>query len=348
MRRRTTITDIAARTGVSKTTVSFAFNAPDKISTATLERVLEAAEELGYVPDPIARTLATKRIGSIGLLLPQPIQEVFKNPYMFELLRGIGSVCHAEDLSLTILPPFRGLLSQTVRNALVDALVTIGIGADEEILHLIRRRHIPFVTIDGYPADGVLNVGIDDEGAAYSLMAQIVRLGHTRIVVIAFGEARPDPAHFSLERSGTVSRRLTGFDRALAEGGLPQTGAGVPVLTCEASMQAAEEAASAALSAHPRPTAIVCLSDVAALGVYAACRARGLRIPADVSVAGFDDVPLAAGFTPSLTTVRQSGYDKGLSAARLVLDSLRGVSCADLILGAELVIRESTGPVGAD
>ena len=129
-RPRVTIRDIAERAGVSKATVSFAFNSPWKISADTRDRVLKTAEELDYIPDPVARTLTTKRTGTLGLLLPQPIQDAFKNPHIFEVVQGIGSVCHAEELSLTILPPVKGLLSQTVRTAAVDVIITI-----------ILRRH---------------------------------------------------------------------------------------------------------------------------------------------------------------------------------------------------------------
>ena len=345
---RTTIKDIAELAGVSKATVSFAFNSPDKISVETRERVLRIAEESGYVPDPVARTLATKRIGTIGLLLPQPIEEVFQNPYMFEILQGIGRLCHAEDLSLTVLPPVRGLLSQTVRNAVVDAIVTIGIGPDAEILKLIRKRRIPFVTIDGSSAESVLNVGIDDEEASYGLMRHVLALGHRRIAVITFraqsslGEA--DEAH----RSRTRDLRLAGFERALREEGTELRSPDISVLSCGASMDAASEIASGLLVDHRRPTAIVCLSDVAALGVYATCRRLSIAIPKELSVAGFDDIPFAALASPPLTTVRQPGYDKGFAAARLALDLLRGRDCRGVSFPAELVIRGSTGSVPPD
>ncbi len=341
---RTTIKDIAALAGVSKATVSFVFNAPEKISAETRERVLRIAEETGYVPDPVARTLATKRIGTIGLLLPQPIEEVFQNPYMFEILRGIGRLCHAEDLSLTALPPVRGLLSQTVRNAVVDAIVTIGIGPDADILQLIRKRRIPFVTIDGSTAESVVNVGIDDEEASYVLIRHVLALRHRRIAVITF-RAQSSLAQADYEhRSRTLDLRLAGFERALREEGLELRSPDIAVYSCGASMEAAQEVASGILTDRPRPTAVVCLSDAAALGVYAACRRLRIEIPGVLSVAGFDDIPFSALVSPPLTTVRQPGYEKGFAAARAALDLLRGRICQDVSFPVELVVRGSTGP----
>lgn len=341
---RTTIKDIAVLAGVSKATVSFAFNAPAKISVETRERVLRIAEESGYVPDPVARKLATKGIGTIGLLLPQPIEEVFQNPYMFEVLQGIGRLCHAEDLSLTVLPPVKGLLSQTVRNAVVDAIVTIGIGPDAEILKLIRKRRIPFVTIDGSAAEGVLNVGIDDEGASFDLMRHVLALGHRRIAVITFYAQSPLSEADVANRSRTLDLRLAGIERALKHAGMALRSPDVSVHSCGASMEAAADIASLLLLDPRRPTAIVCLSDVAALGVYSACRALRIAIPEELSVAGFDDIPFASLASPPLTTIRQPGYDKGFAAARLALDLLHGRSGQGVSFPAELVVRASTGP----
>jgi DNA-binding LacI/PurR family transcriptional regulator len=300
---------------------------------------------LDYIPDPVARTLATKRIGSIGLLLPQPIQETFQNPHMFEVLQGMGSVCHSEGLSLTILPPVKGLLSHTVRTAVVDGIVTIGIGAGADILELIRKRHLPFVTIDGTPDCGILNVGIDDERAGYELMDHVLGLGHRRIALFSLRDAQT-----SLEgtgdaracRSRVVELRMGGFHRALGERGIPEAGVELQVHPCDSSLEAAEDLARGVLSEARRPSAVVCFSDVAALGVYSAAKVLGLSIPRDLSVAGFDGISFAALAAPPLTTIRQSGFDKGRLAAVLVLDSLHGRPCADVLLGTKLAVGGST------
>jgi alanine racemase len=346
---RPTIKDIAARAGVSKTTVSFALNDPSRISEETCKRVLAVVNEVGYVPDPVARTLTTKRLGALGLLLPQPMTEALRNPYLWQVIRGIGRVCEEHELSLAMLPPVRGKVIEAARRAFVDGLLTIGVGPDHEVVDLIERRHIPFVTIDGEAVEPMVNIGIDDSGAAASLMGEALALGHRRIAILAL---RPETLNLPEKRYSLVSdRRLDGFARALASVGLSLDSPGIETIPVECSMEGGYEAALGVLSRREgAPTAILAMADVVALGVYGACRKLGIRIPGDLSVAGFDDIPDAALAEPGLTTVRQPGEEKGAAAADLVVRLLAGEPAAHSILGTELVMRGSmaaprgTGP----
>jgi DNA-binding LacI/PurR family transcriptional regulator len=343
--RRITIKDIAEKAQVSKATVSFAFNAPWKISEETRDRVLRVAEELDYIPDPLARTLATKRVGAIGLLLPDPIQEAFKNPYMFEVLQGIGTVCHGEDLSLTILPPVKGLLSHTVRTALVDGIITIGIEPDDEILSLIRKRQIPFVTVDGAGLVGSVNVGIDDEEAAYQLMSYVLDMGHRNIAIVSLKNLHqvlvdsPDGM-----RSRIIELRLQGVYRALEERNIPRASEAVQVYPVDASIESTVSVMGPLLSQPRRPSAVLCLSDVAALGVYQVCQDQHIGIPQELSVAGFDGIFFGKLLKPPLTTLSQPGYEKGQAAAALVVNLMRGLPCSDIMLPVELQIGSSVAP----
>lgn len=344
---RVTIKDIALKAGVSKTTVSFALNDPSRISTETYERVMAIVTELGYVPDPVARTLATKRHGAIGLLLPQPLLEALANPYLCELIRGIGEVCEEHGLALTILPPIRGKVEEAARRAAVDSLLTIGVGPGDEVVDILRRRHLPFVTIDGVESDSTVNVGIDDEGAAYMVMSHVLSLGHRRIGILSLRPETFDSGEG--ERSEVLSRRLAGFRRALRAVGLDFDRPGISIARAEGSLEGGA-AATAALLANPRaaPTAIVAMSDVVALGAYEACRRLGFAIPGMLSVAGFDDVPFSALVEPPLTTVRQPGRAKGAAAAALALALLEGGSVTHCLLPAELLKRASTAAPRAD
>ena len=338
---RPTIRDIAQRAGVSKTTVSFALNDPSRISEQTYRRVMAIVEEVGYVPDPVARTLTTKRLGALGLLLPQPIPEAFRNPYLCEIIRGIGEVCEARELSLTVLPPIKGRILEAARRAFVDGLITIGVGPDHEVVDLLHNRHIPFVTIDGQDSDTTLNVGVDDEEAGFSLMHYLLDLGHRRIVILAL---RPETINPPVSRSSLVrDRRLAGFSRALAETGLSLESPDIRVATAEGSVEGGAAAAKEILSnANAGPSAIVAMADIVALGVYDACRDLGRAIPGELSVAGFDDIPLAALASPPLTTVRQPGSEKGATAASLVVELLAGNQAGHRCLDTELVVRAST------
>ncbi len=338
---RPTIKHIAELAGVSKTTVSFAFNDPSKISRDTYERIMEIADREGYVPDPVARTMTTKRVGTIGVLLPQAIQETFRNPYVAEVLRGIGTVCHQEDLFMTILPPVKGFLSQAVRTAAVDGFIALGVEASPDMAELIRQRHVPFVTIDGEENSGIINVGIDDAGAAEMVMDHVLGLGHHRILILSFKPDFLDGTISEEHLSQTGNRRLRGFERALRTHGLSLGCETVRAVPIEATLEHAESAVSAVLSDFS-PTAIVCMSDSAAFGAFAACKTAGLSIPKDMSITGIDDVPFAALLDPALTTVRQPGVRKGSYAARAIIDLIQGRPAASVVLPTTLIVRAST------
>ncbi len=338
---RTTIRDIAEKAGVSKTTVSFAFNDPSKISKETYRRVMDIASDLGYVPDPVARTLTTKRIGAIGLLLPHPIQEALKNPYFSEIIQGMGAVCQERDFSLALIPPVQGQILEAVRRAAVDGFVTVGVGPYGTVIELIRKRHVPFVTIDGIDADRSVNVGIDDEKAAYVVMRHVLDAGHRRIAV---AELRSEAYHNPQECFSRVrDMRRAGFDRALREAGLSLSGGPeVTHLSVESSLEGGRAAAEAVLGGpDPGPTAVVAMADIVAAGIYAYCAERGVIIPRDLSVVGFDDIPLSRLLSPGLTTMRQPGYEKGYEAARAVTMLLDGQTPAHRLMEARLVLRGS-------
>jgi len=347
---RITIKDIAERAGVSKTTVSFAFNDPSRISSATCARVMAIASDLGYVPDPIARTLTTKRIGAIGLLLPQPIHEALRNPYLAELIQGIGAACLEHEYALMIVPPVKGKVMEAASRAVVDALLAIGVGPDLELFELMRKRHIPLVTIDGDSNAGVPNVGIDDESAAYDLMKYVLGLGHRRIAVIRLESEEYSPREANNALVG--DRRMAGFYRALAEFGLGPGDPGLEILQAFSSMDGGRKAAATVLDAG-KATAVVTMADIVALGVYQVCAERGVEIPADLSIAAFDDTELAGVVRPGLTSVRQPGYQKGYVAGRELLQALshrragREALSGMITMPYELIVRGSTAAPGS-
>jgi len=171
---KVTIKDIAERARVSKTTVSFALNYPERISKETYQRIMEIVEEVGYMPNPLARSLTTKRIGALGVLLPQHIGDIFTNPHMTQVVRGIGEECEHREMSLAILPLIRGKIIEAARKSYVDGLITIGVGPDHEVVSLLKKNHIPFVTIDGEESFSTINVGIDNKSAAKDIMRYVL------------------------------------------------------------------------------------------------------------------------------------------------------------------------------
>ena len=158
---RVTMKDIAERAGVSKTAVSFAFNDPSRLSKATVEKILRVAEELGYAPHPVARSLSMRRTGAIGVLVPQDVATMLENPFFIQFLRGIGQVSLEEGVFVLLAAPVQGSLQDAVDRATVDGFVVIGLGAGDPVVDLLRRRDIPFVLVDSEPLDGVPGVNVD-------------------------------------------------------------------------------------------------------------------------------------------------------------------------------------------
>ena len=135
---RVTIADVATAAGVSKTAVSFAFNNPEKLGPATLERVLGVAHELGYAPHPAARALSMRRSGTIGVLIPQRLSTVFANPFLSELIQGMGELCEEHDLTMLLVPPLDGSLEGAIRQASVDGFISLGLSPDDRALEMLE------------------------------------------------------------------------------------------------------------------------------------------------------------------------------------------------------------------
>ena len=338
-RRRITINKLAEKAGVSKTAVSFAFNNPSRISKTTRERILRIADEYGYVPDPVARTLATRKVGSIGFLIPQSIPVAFKNPFLSQVLQGIGSVCQKEGFSLTVVPPLKGCILKGIRSAAVDGFVTFGLEAHLKIVELIRQRNIPLVVVDGKPSESIPSVNTDDLGGAKKIMEYVLSLGHRRIVILSLKSAsKVDQENFSRVRD----LRLKGYEDALESFGLKIDGRNVKAINCECSMAGGRKAAEKIFTLKKRPTAIVAMSDIIAIGVFEYCREHGIKIPEDISLAGFDNIPEASLITPALTTVSQSAFEKGLRAGEILIDLLHGRKTENFVeFKTDIIVRNS-------
>lgn len=331
---RVTIQDVAHAARVSATTVSFAFNQPDQLSEATRKRVLATAQRLGYTPHPAARSLSMKRSGSVGLLTPQPLEIVFANPFVAELIQGIGDVCAEHNLTLLLVPPLDGSLESAIARAAVDGFITLGLNAGDRTVETLRRLDLPCVLLDADPPRGSPAVNVDDFGGAVTAAEHLLKLGHRSLAVLALGPARGEQAH-----KGVGARRLAGYRTAIKAAGLP-----APRLEAAGATYAAgAEAFRRLWSGSRRPTAVLAMSDMAAIGLMAAARDAGVRVPDDLSVVGFDDLPIAAWIHPGLTTVRQPIAEKGRQAARLLIAGFGGRAVhSPKPLPTELIVRGST------
>lgn len=334
--RRVTIHDVAGKAGVSTAAVSHAFNDPERLRATTVTRILDAARELGYAPNPHARALHSQRVGVLGVLFPQPIASVFANPFFASFLEGIGSVTDERGIGLLTVTPLAGSLDRAIAAAPVDGFVIIGLDESHEEVARLRKRGVPFVIVDG-DAESASSVNVDDDGGAYAAADYLLRRGHRDVLVLTF-HAPPE----ELERGlGVRGRRLRGYRRAFADHrvALPEKN----VVRTFVTLAGGDTAFSQAWAKDVRPTAVLAVSDIMAIGAIRAAKRLGMEVPGDLEVIGFDDIPLAAASQPALSTVHQPIPEKGRVATRLLIRELdEGGPRERIVLPTELVLREST------
>jgi DNA-binding LacI/PurR family transcriptional regulator len=350
------MTGIARELGVSPMTISNAYNRPERVSEPLRQRIFETAERLGYAgPDPVARSLRRQKTNLVGVLYSNPLSYAFDDPAQVLFLKGVAATTEAAGIGLVLVPGSVGSSAEerasAVMDAAVDGFIVYSIADDDPLIEAALRRRLPTVIADQPFVEGVPFVGIDDASAAREVARHLVDLGHERFGVVSFAIAAADRApgiaDSRRQRSATFRvswARLAGYRSVLEAAGLPWKE--VPVYESFGSSKAlGREAADALLSRDPPPTAILALSDQLALGAIEAAKERGLSVPEDLSVAGFDDVTEAAASTPPLTTVHQDHAAKGEAAGRLLVAQFREEEEAEDtdLLRARLVVRGSTG-----
>jgi DNA-binding LacI/PurR family transcriptional regulator len=358
---------VARVAGVSPSTVSNAFNRPERLSPALRERVLHAAAQLGYGgPDPAARSLRSGRAGAIAVVFRRSLAVALEDPGTTELVRGMAEAIGPRALGLVLVPGPEEHASSgpAVRNAAADGLIVYSMPSDDPLFEATRQRRLPTVIVDSpAPADvatlpgatmpaGLHFVGIDDQAAAETAVEHLIGLGHRRVAILSFGlsayaQAGPADAREQAVATASVSRaRLQGCARAMAAAGLDWSR--VPVEQAPIhNIEAARIRAHALLERAPSATALFAFSDTLALGARLAALERGLSLPGDLSIVGFDDT---APDGEGLTTVHQPLRDKGRIAAERVLHALTDdpPAAAYELLPTRLVIRGSTAPPGAN
>jgi DNA-binding LacI/PurR family transcriptional regulator len=358
-RRRTTARDVAVRLGVSTKTVANAYSRPDQLSAELRTRILSTADELGYTgPNPLAGRLRRGRVGAIGIAYDNALSYAFEDPAAVALLAGAAGVLEPAGASLLLVAGSSDPVTSVAAasGALVDALIICSVSQDDPFLHAALARGLPTVVVDqpvpaprtpgGEAGPVVPWVGIDDATAAADAAAHLLALGHRRFAVVSFPMTASAGAGFAgvsaqARTPYQVTRqRLLGYRTALAAAGLNWTD--VPVAHGVRSTPEGGHAAAALILARtPRPTALLCMSDRLAEGAYQAAAQRGLSVPRDLSIVGFDDAPPADRL--GLTTVANPQRAKGEHAARAVLQLLEGHSApAPTRLPTHLVIRNST------
>ncbi|WP_137723187.1 LacI family DNA-binding transcriptional regulator [Prescottella subtropica] len=352
-RRPATLASLAAELKVSRTTVSNAYNRPDQLSAELRERVLLAAKRRGYPgPDPVARSLRTRRAGAVGLLLTEALSYSFRDPGAMSFLAGLTESCEAAGQGLLLIPagPGRGDVdaAAVVQQAAVDGFVVYSVADDDPYLAAVQERRLPTVICD-QPREmsGASLVGIDDRGAMRTVADHLLALGHRRIGVLCMRLGRDaadgvvDGTRLRAPNFHVQRERIAGVQDALADAG-PATSLTV-VERYEHTADAGRSAAEEALTVDPGITALVCTTDVLALGALDWAHESGIDVPGRLSITGFDGIDEA--MRVGLTTVRQPQEDKGRRAGALLLSgSDSGVPTA-VMLDTELVRgRTSAAP----
>jgi DNA-binding LacI/PurR family transcriptional regulator len=335
MSERVTLLTIAEALGVSRTTVSNAYNRPDQLSPARRDEILAKARELGYAgPDPRGRSLRQGRVGAIGLI-EKSLPAALTDPASLLMLGGVAEACDEEGVALVLIPRQTNgdTTHDIVRSAVVDGFVAHCDALDDERRTIVEERRLPIVVLDGRPAPDDPVVGIDEEGGAQAVADHVLGLGHRRLAVVRFQPLTPGMVNTVAER------RLAGYRRAMASHGLDPSS--LTVVDGWAYDRAEMAAIAHTLLDRPdRPTAVLAMSDEMAAAVIAAARSLGLRVPADLSVAGFDDTATATTSDPPLTTVHQPHAEKGAAAVRMLLEGGSG----EVTFPVSLVVRSSTAP----
>ncbi|MFB9236523.1 LacI family DNA-binding transcriptional regulator [Plantactinospora siamensis] len=330
---RVTVREIARLAGVSVATVSRVSNGTGQVSPEMRRRVLEAIEKHGYRPDHLGRALAARRHGALGLVFPG-----LSGPYFTELIQGFESEAVPSQASVHILCTH--LREDSDAQVLemgrrVDGVAVIGGTISDTALSRLAEM-VPVVVVAGEAPGGVPSIRVENTASMAALTRHLlVDHGLRDLVFVGNPEGSPD-----------VTQRWTGFLDAHRSLGLRPPAAPVAVGLQQADGVLAAERLLRAGRGVRRPEGVVCANDETALGVLVGALGRGLRVPQDVVITGFDDAPMAALVTPGLTTVRQPVRDLAAEAARIVLtavDRPGAPAPGDLVLPTEPVLRRSCG-----
>lgn len=335
--KRVTIQDVADRAEVSPTAVSFAFNKPDQLNSDTVARIRQVATELGYVPNPHARALISRRTGVIGVLVPQAIAAIFSNPFFDAFLQGVGSVCDEHDLSLLTISPINGGLERALGRAPADGFIIVGVNEEHHEVMPLRKRNMPFVIVDG-DSDTASSVNVEDEIGAREAAAHVLAKGHRDILVISLEKPQ---RHLDDVYFGVRGWRVNGYKRAFAEHGVSWRDD--RLMLSASTIQGGSHAFEQAWADGARPTAVLAMSDVMAIGVMRSAARMGIRVPQDLEIIGYDDIALAELVDPMLSTVHQPIVEKGVNAIQLLIAALDGVANPQRVrLNTKLVTRGTT------
>jgi DNA-binding LacI/PurR family transcriptional regulator len=329
-------------------TVSNAFNRPEELSADLRQHILSTAASAGYHgPRPSGRMLRTGLAGAIALFNPDPIPHLFEDTNASAFMAGISEICEKHQYGLTVLPPVQDISRITaIDKVAVDGFILYAIPDHSSIIKRVLGRQLPTVTVDMGKLRGIAAVGINNRDAASKIASYVLEFGHRQIAILSL-EMLPDGFSGLVSgdrvkrcRASVTQQRLLGYVDGLKSAGIDPATVPIYEIRINDDAEAAYWTRKSLKKKRRRPTAIFSMSDRMAFGALRAATQLGLKVPRDLSIVGFDDIPQAAESTPGLTTVRQSSRAKGQMAAAIVAGDLP-YTAEFRELSTELIVRES-------
>ena len=338
MSKRVTSQDVANLAGVSRTTVSFVLNDVHRFSIRpeTAEKVRLAARQLGYYPNASAKALASNQTKNIGLILTRSPEYIASDPFLPQILSGMLDVVKQNSLSLLVewVEPGQQLETylELTRAHHIDGMILMTPRTDDTGIRALEEADIPVVVMGYIPESSLHSVDVDNFNAARGAVEHLLSLGHRRIACIT-NAALPYTS---------AGQRLNGYRRALEDAGISYN----PNLVREGDFETHSgfNQMKSLLDSGEKFSAVFVASDAVALGAYDAIRSAGLTIPDDISVVGFDDIPLSSYASPKLTTVRMPAREIAQDSCYLLMRLMKREFPENrmISLPTELIIRGST------
>ncbi|NCC50686.1 MAG: LacI family transcriptional regulator [Spartobacteria bacterium] len=339
---RPTLKEIARIARVNISTVSRAINDSPLLPRDTKDMILAIAEKMNYFPNSLARGLVSQKSETLGIILPKIF--FLQGPFFSQVLSGIERISVKHGFSILIASATsktadRHFPFNLTRARRIDGMLIINENRRIRNLNALKQERVPFVLVNRFIEDtNAPCVAADDIGGGRMAAEHLLRLGHRRIGVVT-GSHR---VAATTDRVAGYRQALTAFDvpfdKNLLEAGLFQQG-----------VETGARCADRLLSRATRPTAIFALSDELAMGVMQAAKERGLRVPEDLAVVGYDNVTFSAHLSPPLTTIAQNPYAIGATACQMLVDMLEGRTPdqANVLIPVRLVVRDSCGSQSA-
>jgi len=323
------IKEVAKYAGVSISTVSRVMNKSARVSEMKYKKVLEAAKILGYKPNYLARGLRNMATSTVGVIIPDII-----NPFFPSVIRGAGDILHKAGITLMIYNSDENIdfeieEIEILISKRVDGLLFMHAGESEKVIEIIESENVPVVFLDRIEDGRFSSVKSDNYTGMEEIAEYAYSLGHRSYWYIG-GESDVSSARERLEAIRNLE--MTHHDIS------------VKYESSRFTYEGGARAFEILSEREPLPSIIICGNDLIAFGVIDSCKKRGLNVPTDVSVTGFDDSFLAARYNPPLTTVKQSSYDLGVTGANLLLELIKGKrkKAVTKVLPVRMIVRQST------